>query len=114
MDGMADSVVKVVKAISTMLDEGAEGYLTRRIGSDYIDGLVVSTVNTVDCGPETAIIDDKATYIVERYDNIEKAKLGHIKWCEEAKTLTEVEGLGYDFIPGPGVVELVRDKSSKQ
>lgn len=109
-EGITESGIKALGAVLQILEEGFEGCQKRKIGLDNIDGLTISTVNTCDYGPETAIIDSNDTYTVERYENIENAKIGHIEWCKKSKTLTEVVGLDYGFIPGPGVVELVRTK----
>lgn len=57
--------------------------------------LIVSTVMTPDCGAETAILDAKGNYPVERYENEEKAILGHANWVEKAKSLKTVIKLGY-------------------
>ncbi len=46
------------------------------------NGLIVSTVLTFDEGYETAIIDNKGTYPIERYPNEAAAKLGHAKFVK--------------------------------
>ena len=51
-----------------------------RIARTEVDSLVVSTVDSGDCGPETAIISYEGTYPVERYETIAEAKKGHDKW----------------------------------
>lgn len=72
-----------------------------------VAGLRVSTVDTVDCGPETAIVDAVTTYPVERYETRAQAEAGHRAWVERAPGLTRVTCLGYDEIPAEDV-ELVK------
>lgn len=63
------------------------------------NGLEVSTVDSTDCGPETAIIDKEGiVHVVERYESVEQAEEGHIKWMEHAETLKngdKLTALGY-------------------
>lgn len=50
------------------------------------NGVKVSTVDSYDMGPETALIGFCGTVVpVERYDTAEEAKEGHKKWIEKAK-----------------------------
>lgn len=64
-----------------------------------IDGFTVSTVNTSDCGPETAIIDAIGAHPVERYTTVEKAKEGHQKWVNFIKSgERNITKLGYGTI----------------
>ena len=67
------------------------------------NGLIVSTVDSFDCGPETAIIHAKGTSPVERYGTAKKAQKGHNRWCDKArgmKTGDKIVQIGY-----PGMVE---------
>lgn len=68
-----------------------------KIDKTTINGVVVSTAITIDCGPETAIIDSNAVYPVERYSSEEDAILGHKKWVEKMKdgSIEEVVCLGW-------------------
>jgi hypothetical protein len=69
--------------------------------------LIVSTVDSWDMGPETAIIDAERTHIVERYVQIEEAKEGHEKWVLFAKTAKEVTDVGYGDLIEPRTKILV-------
>ena len=53
---------------------------TTPIDRSTIGGYTISTVDTCDCGPETAIIDANGSHPVERYNSIEEAREGHLKW----------------------------------
>lgn len=86
LGGITDSMTKGVDRIAKDVIERPDGFL------------IVSTVNTYDMGPETAIIrdsGDNATMPVERYETRELAEAGHKKWCEFAKTATKCQMLGY-------------------
>jgi len=67
------------------------------------DGLIVSTVITVDKGPETAILDANGTHPVERYGfgNEAKAIEGHERWVKVAKSGTTITKLGYEDLIEP-------------
>ena len=67
-----------------------ESYAERVVDRTDVNGLTVSTAWTADEGFETAIIDAKGAYPVERYKDRNFAEDGHYKWCEEAKTVEEV------------------------
>jgi len=67
-------------------------------------GFIVSTADTSDKGPETAILDAKSTYPVEHYKTKEEALLGHSKWVgrithglKKGKMLGDSEEV--EFIP---------------
>ena len=61
------------------------------IARDTLDnGLIVSTVDASDMGPETAIIDKNGAYPVERYETVELAVEGHAKWLEFCKAGNKV------------------------
>lgn len=78
---------------------------TTELGCD----LSVSTVNSVDMGPETAILDaDGNARIVERYETEELAIEGHQRWVEKAATLTKVLDVGYGTSVPPTEYELAR------
>ena len=78
------------------------------VGRDEVNGLIVSTVLTVDQGYETAVIDDSATHPVQRYQNCDAAKSGHAYWIEQAKTIATVTKLGYGSLINDEIVTLVR------
>ena len=60
---------------------------TDKVGNDIIGDYTIDTCDTVDQGYETAMWkDDGDIIIVERYPNKMRAKVGHSKWCEFAKT----------------------------
>lgn len=61
-------------------------------------GFVISTVDTTDMGPETAILDANGTHPVERYGSVSAAKKGHKKWLAfigTGKRKVKVKKLGY-------------------
>ncbi len=68
-----------------------------RIDPEDNGGIGVSTADTSDMGFETALLDQNGVHPVERYENEEDAKLGHVKWVEFAKKGKEkpVIKLGY-------------------
>ena len=58
-----------------------------KVSRDIIGDYTIDTCDTVDQGYETAMWkDDGDIIIVERYPNKMRAKVGHSKWCEFAKT----------------------------
>lgn len=64
-----------------------ESYEKRKVGRDEINGFTISTVNTPNCGYETAISHeefDNGNWIVVQYhsDKAEAAE-NHVKWCEK-------------------------------
>lgn len=52
------------------------------IARTEIDGFIISTINSYDCGLETAIIHNEGTSPVERNFSIEEAKNIHNKWVD--------------------------------
>ncbi len=78
------------------------------------NGLFVSTVDTGDMGPETAIIDlEGNAHPVERYNSVERALNGHKNWVRLAKcSPKKIVELGYGELCGEREVELVYDKPS--
>ena len=81
-----------------------------RLALDEIgDGISVSTINSRDQGPETAICDVAGAHPVERYASVEDALEGHKRWVEKAPTLTEITKLGYGAIQGETQVTLERE-----
>lgn len=73
-----------------------------------VSNFVVSTINSIDQGYETAILTKNNTYPVERYIDLPFAKNGHIRWVEKMKNppriLTE---LGYGSSIDDREVELI-------
>lgn len=70
-----------------------------RIARTWVNGLTVSTVNSWDCGPETAILDASRAYPVERYFSEEEALAGHERWVEKCRQgLTVITKLGYGHL----------------
>lgn len=80
-----------------------------QIARDEVDGLTVSTVNSIDQGYETAILDAVDVYPVERYQTLEGAIEGHQKWLEAAPGLLAVTKLSYGSLPEV-LVEVVREE----
>ena len=71
--------------------DGLQGYHPeRQVGRTIVGKLTVSTVFTVDCGHETAILDVNGAYPVERYSNHKASVNGHKKWVKKAKKLKSV------------------------
>lgn len=72
------------------------------IGRDEIDGLIVSTVRTMDMGPETAIVDRDGAHPVERYSTDDAAQAGHAKWCQFVRDgHRDIRKLGYGDLVDP-------------
>jgi hypothetical protein len=59
------------------------------------NGIEVSTVDTSDCGLETAILDKNGTHPVERYETQEEAEYGHDKWTRIAAPGITIKKLGH-------------------
>jgi len=71
-------------------------------------GLIVSTVDSWDLGPETAIIDAAGVHPVERYDCKANALVGHKVWIEKInKGLREITKLGYGSFAEEQDIKLV-------
>ena len=68
-----------------------------RIEKKDNNGIGVSTAYTSDEGYETALIDKNEIHPVERYSDVDKAKIGHEKWVEFAKTANgkTIKSLGW-------------------
>ena len=94
-------------AISSLIGAIAKGPAPR-LARTRVNGLIVSTVDSCDCGWETAIIDANSAYPVERYETEEKAIEGHKKWCECAKDIETITQLGYMDVIDDEVKTLVR------
>ena len=69
--------------------------------------LLVSTVDSYDCGPETAICDANGAHPVERYKTRDEAVIGHAKWIKDAPTLKTIIRLGYGKVAEDEEVTLV-------
>lgn len=79
--------------LSAILSGGAGNV---QLAYDEISGFGISTVNTIDQGPETAIIDETNTRIVAHYASDDEALKGHADWIKRAgEGLTEVTDVGY-------------------
>jgi len=72
------------------------GRSNSNIDRTEIDGFTVSTVDSMDQGPETAIIDVNGAHPVEHYKTTEEATIGHAMWVSRIKNgLRAVTKLGY-------------------
>tara|TARA_R110002126_G_C10490983_1_gene504750 strand:+ start:10369 stop:10671 length:303 start_codon:yes stop_codon:yes gene_type:complete len=72
------------------------GNSNSNIDRTEIDGFTVSTVDTMDQGPETAIIDVNGAHPVGHYGTVEEAAIGHEMWVSKIKNgLRDVLKLGY-------------------
>lgn len=80
------------------------------IAKDAVDGLTVSTIDSVDMGPETAIIDKNGAHPVERYATKAAALKGHAEWLKRVVGLNEVVRLGYGDLVDARTIELRRSK----
>jgi hypothetical protein len=64
----------------------------RRVGEKVmVNGLLVSTAWSLDCGYETALADLHRWHVVEYYDSLEEAINGHEKWIKKAETIVKVD-----------------------
>ena len=87
----------------------------KQLGLSRVRGVTVSTIEAsrVDKGGrlewETAVVDGRGCYPVERYPSRELALVGHLVWSGRAGSLVEVESLGYpEFGEPSGKRYLVR------
>ena len=67
---------------------------------------VISTVNTYDQGPETALLSKVDAIILERYEDEAAALAGHAKWLGAVKDKVEVTDIGYGSIVGESVKKI--------
>ena len=82
---------------------------------DQACGVLISTVITTDCGPETALMMNVKQYrivVLERYDSKEAALEGHARWTsrirdEQPATVT---ALGYGISIPNETVSVVYDE----
>ena len=73
-----------------------------------VAGLRVSTIVSLDLGPETAIVDADGAHPVERYATEEDALLGHEHWVARLRAgVREVTHLGYGQMIMSWAVRLV-------
>lgn len=61
-----------------------------------VDGVIVSTVDTPDCGFETAIVDRNGAYPVQRYETEEEGIKGHSAWCIDIIGKHTIVMIGWD------------------
>lgn len=75
------------------------------IARTEIDGFIVSTVDSMDMGYETAIIDANGTHPVQHYNTEEEAIDGHDDWVDGiSKGVRRVTKLGYgSLIPAENI-----------
>lgn len=90
---------------------------THRIAKTSTKHFVISTVNTEDAGPETAICDAEHARPVERYNSLQEAEEGHEKWVEwckknEKKETVKIKELGYGDFCEPQETTLVKLNNS--
>ena len=68
----------------------------RKISRTEVGGFIVSTIDTTDAGPETAIVDKNDTHPVERYESWADASEGHKRWVKFIESgERKVTKLGY-------------------
>lgn len=85
---------ELLEAIKSNID-ATDSLEQRTVGTDDVDGLVVSTINTTDMGLETAIKDKNGWNPVERYENEVDAKIGHYQWVKRIVGMAKITRLGY-------------------
>ena len=104
---MSDMMAELLKEV---LDpEGSMKHGERNtVGRDKVNGIIVSTVNTRDLGPETAILDRNGTHPVQRYVDLVEAKQGHKEWVEKAKHIITFTELGYPGVTDDKEITLVK------
>lgn len=74
-----------------------------RIARDTVNGYIISTVDSYDMGPETAVIDSEHTRILERYTSEIAARHGHKLWVKKAlkfKKGYKITAIGYGALVG--------------
>jgi hypothetical protein len=99
---------KHISEILGVLDAITNGPAPDVAEKTSVDGLKVSTVETVDLGFETAIMDANSAHPVERYDTEDEAIAGHKRWVEKAPSLEVITVLGYGDLLDPTEVTLER------
>ena len=93
-----DGIFNLIRGMSNMPNP---------INRTEVETFIISTVNSADMGPETAICSGKEIYPVERYDDIQSAKIGHLKWVKFLEDGNrEIISIGYGSIIGPKVINL--------
>ena len=72
------------------------------------EGFIISTVQTVDMGYETAICDREGAQPVERYKTLEEAEKGHTKWEDFiVKGNRKVTKLGFASLVDDKEIDLI-------
>jgi hypothetical protein len=68
-----------------------------KIRRTAVSGVIVSTVDSIDAGPETAILNGNGAMPVERYGSVQEAIAGHSRWVETCRQQVPatVNRLGY-------------------
>jgi len=107
MTSEMDYFLKLLDACNRSI-ENFDSYEYRCLGRDVVDGLIVSTANTIDMGYETAIINRNPQIIVERYEDKEQAKAGHSRWLKKVVGMKEAVDIGYGSIIKERVCKLNR------
>ncbi len=93
------SISKLIDAALNPRDD----YDARKIDRTEANGFIISTVDSYDLGPETAIVGANGTFPVERYLDRDDAKEGHKKWVE--KCLSSEGNLKISELGYPGVFD---------
>jgi len=92
-----DDFLKLFGAVMNP-QKGLESYEKRCIGRDPVDGVIVSTVFTEDCGYETAVLMRTKVRIVERYASKEEAVKGHAEWMKKIVGKESIMDTGYGLL----------------
>jgi hypothetical protein len=78
-------------------------------------GIGVSTIWADDIGCyETALIDSKGAYPVQRYSSRESAILGHWEWITISRTIESVIQIGHEAYNAPDTVIHLSRKTTLQ
>ena len=99
-----------IMSLRDAISKDADNYDSRKVEWTCVNGVAVSTCWTSDQGYETAILDNKGVYPVQRYENREHAEFGHKDWVKRMQDngTTHIEKLGYDNLVEPEIIEIVR------
>ena len=98
---------ELLKAVSDPKATAAHGK-RNTIGRDKVRGMIVSTIDTQDLGPETAILDKRGSHPVQRYNDKVEAERGHAEWVKKVKTIKTITELGYPGVTEEREITLVR------
>lgn len=98
-----------VKDVSSLAKGVMSGAAPDVVPKEIANGLIVSTIDSHDLGYETALMDKSNTFVVERYDSEEEARVGHSNWVKKCEDGIEtITTLGYKSLVDEKNVPLER------